>query len=44
LLRMVLGWPEWQIKGKKSDEDEKKVVSKEQTKKDLEKKLGVKFL
>jgi hypothetical protein len=43
-VAMVLGWPEWQIKGKKSDEDEKKVVSKEQTKKDLEKKLGVKFL
>ena len=43
-VAMVLGWPEWQIKGKKSNEDEKKVVSKEQAKKDLEKKLGVKFL
>ena len=43
-VAMVLGWPEWQIKGKKSNKDEKKVVSKEQAKKDLEKKLGVKFL
>jgi hypothetical protein len=43
-VAMVLGWPEWQIKGKKSNKDEKRVVSKEQAKKDLEKKLGVKFL
>jgi len=42
-IAMILGWPEWQIKGRKNYVEAPK-ASKEQTKKDLEKKLGVRFL
>jgi hypothetical protein len=42
-IAMLGGWPEWQIKSRKNYVEAPK-ATKEQIKKDLEKKLGVRFL